>query len=388
VSRASFAIGAAAGIGGFSRAGGATGAGAGFAMRGFGAGAVDGSSAAATFGARAFATAFVAGALFAGAAFAVRFVAGALAFVAVFVAGAAFAGGFFAGAAFTAPAFAAPVFAAPVFAGGFFAGAAFTAPAFAGGFFAGAAFTAAFFAALAFAGGFFAGTTFVAVFFTGAAFAGVFFVIAGPTVALARDPVGASFAVRTTIGDAPLYLRSMRLLLRFPLALVTLLPLFACGPNDPDLPTEPATCTAPSIRDFDAGAPVDGTPPRTLTIGAGEDLAFMPYTPGATAPVIMGFQGGAMITPTLRIPALPGDGASLCLRVELANRLSDGGEVFPGVMTDFTFTRVGDAFEAANIFDQLGFSTSDFVGKTLILDANVIGVTFRASASATLTLTN
>lgn len=164
--------------------------------------------------------------------------------------------------------------------------------------------------------------------------------------------------------------------------------LSACGPNDPDLPSEPEYCTAAPIRDFDAGAPVDGATPRTLMIGAGEDAAFTPYAAGATAPVIMGFQGGAMITPTLRVPALPGDGATLCLRVELLNRLSDGGEVLPGVMTDFTFTRVGDTFEAAHIYDQLGFSASDFVGKTLIVSANVIGVTFRASTSATLTLTN
>ena len=67
--------------------------------------------------------------------------------------------------------------------------------------------------------------------------------------------------------------------------------------------------------------------------------------------------------------------------------MSDGSEVFPGVMSELTFTRIGDVFEAANIFDQLGFSASDFVGKTLVLDADVIGVTFRASASATLTLT-
>lgn len=165
--------------------------------------------------------------------------------------------------------------------------------------------------------------------------------------------------------------------------------LSACGPNDPDLPTEPAYCTVTSGTFIaDGGAPGDGIMARTLTIGAGEDAAFTPYEAGATAPVIMGFQGGAMITPTLRVPALPGDGATLCLRVELLNRLSDGGEVLPGVMTDFTFTRVGDTFEAANIYDQLGFSASAFVGKTLIVNANVIGVTFRASTSATLTLTN
>jgi hypothetical protein len=355
-------------------------------MRGLGASVIDAASAAATFGARAFAGAAFTGATFTARAFAGAAFAGAT-FTARAFAGAAFAGATFTALAFADGFFAGAAFTALAFADGFFAGAAFTALAFADGFFAGAAFTALAFAALAFTGVFFAGTTFVAVFFAGAAFAGVFFVIAGPTVALARDPVGASCAVHTTIRNAPLYLRVMSRFLRLSLTLVTLAALFACGPNDPDLPTEPATCTAPSIRDFDAGAPVDGTPPRALTIGAGEDLAFMPYTPGATAPVIMGFQGGAMITPTLRFPALPGDGATLCVRVELRNRLSDGSEVFPGVMTDFTFTRVGDVFEAANIFDQLGFSASDFVGKTLILDADVIGVTFRASASATLRLT-
>ncbi len=181
----------------------------------------------------------------------------------------------------------------------------------------------------------------------------------------------------------------MRLALRVALGLLLPALVAACGPDDPPTPVEPATCTAPPIRDFDAGGPgIDGTTPRTLTLGSGEDASFVPFTTGASAPVIEGFQGGVMILPTLRIPALPSDGATLCLRVELRNRLSDGGEVFPGVMADYTFTRVGDAFEAANIFDQLGFSASDFTGKTLVLDADVIGVTFRATASATLTLTN
>ena len=232
----------------------------------------------------------------------------------------------------------------------------------------------------------FAGVFFAALFFTGAAFAGVFWVIAGPTVAPPDRFVGASIAARASHDHATLYARAMRRFL--PCMLLLLFTTAATCSPDEDLPEEPAYCTPPPMDFFDAGAPVDGTPPRTLTIGAGEDAAFTPWTAGASVPVIMGFQGGAMITPTLRIPALPSDGATLCLRVELRNRLSDGSDVFPGVMTDFTFTRVGDVFEAANIFDQLGFSASDVVGKTLVLDADVIGVTFRANASVTLTLTN
>jgi len=335
----------------------------------------------------------LAGAAFAGAFFTGVFVAG------VFCTGAAFAGVFF------ATAFVAAVFVTAVFvAGTTFADAFFATTFVAGAAFAGAAFTALFFATVVFATVVFAtafvifiaavwvtalafaGCSFAALVFTGAAFAGVFFVIAGPTVAPPDRFVGASIATRASRDHATLYPRAMRRFLPCMLLLVTL--LAACGPNDPELPKEPAYCTPPPMDFFDAGAPVDGATPRTLTIGAGEDAAFTPWAAGASVPVIMGFQGGAMITPTLRIPALPSDGATLCLRVELRNRLSDGSDVFPGVMTDFTFTRVGDVFEAANIFDQLGFSASDFAGKTLVLDADVIGVTFRANASLTLTLTN
>jgi hypothetical protein len=161
--------------------------------------------------------------------------------------------------------------------------------------------------------------------------------------------------------------------------------LSGCGPAVPAEPTEPERCTAPTTRDVDGGG-LDGTTRRAITLGAGDGASFAPWSDGATATVIMGFQGGAMITPTIRVPALPTEGETVCLRVALRNTLSDASEVFPGVVADITFVRVGDVFEAANLFDQLGFDAAALRGKTLMLVVDVTGVTFAGTASLSLVL--
>lgn len=158
-----------------------------------------------------------------------------------------------------------------------------------------------------------------------------------------------------------------------------------CGPSDPPLPPEPEYCTAPTTRDLDAGT-FDGTPPRTITVGGGDGASFVAWSDGAVAMVIMGFQGGAMITPTIRVTARPADGATMCLHVALHNTLSDASEVFPGAEADLTFVRVGDVFEAANFYDQLGYDAALFRGKTLMLVVDVTGTTFTATSTTSLQL--
>lgn len=157
-----------------------------------------------------------------------------------------------------------------------------------------------------------------------------------------------------------------------------------CGPDDAPQPVEPERCSAPLTRG-DGGAP-GGIASRAITVGAGDGATFTPWVDGATTPVVMGFQGGAMITPTIRLPALPSDGASLCLRVELRNTLSDASDVFPGVVADITFVRVGEVFEAANLFDQLGFDAGSLRGKTLMLVVEVTGMTFAGTTAISVLL--
>ena len=93
-----------------------------------------------------------------------------------------------------------------------------------------------------------------------------------------------------------------------------------------------------------------------------------------------------MITPSIRVTARPTDGETICLHVELRNTLSDASEVMPGVVADITFVRVGDVFEAANLFDQLGYDAGALRGKTLMLVVEVNGVTFTATTTMTLLL--
>lgn len=160
----------------------------------------------------------------------------------------------------------------------------------------------------------------------------------------------------------------------------------ACGPASPPLPNEPAYCSGPVTRDLDAGPLLGGMPPRELTLGSGDGATFSPWSDGTTATVVMGFQGGAMIMPSIRVTARATDGDTMCLHVALANTLSDASEVFSGISADLTFTRVGDVFEAANIFDQLGFDAGALRGKTLMLVVTVDGVTFTATSAVTLLL--
>jgi hypothetical protein len=160
--------------------------------------------------------------------------------------------------------------------------------------------------------------------------------------------------------------------------------IVACGPTD-SLPEEPEYCSAPT-RGLDAGAPGDGMTPRALTLGSGAEESFAPWSDGSSATVLMGFQGGAMITPTLRVPALATEGETICLRVALTNTLSGGSTPFPELTTEITFQRVGDVFEAANLYDQLGFDASALRGQTLVLVVEVIGVTFTATSTVSLVL--
>lgn len=161
--------------------------------------------------------------------------------------------------------------------------------------------------------------------------------------------------------------------------------LGGCGPSAPPSPVEPERCSAPTMRDVDGGG-LEGMTSRTITLGAGDGASFAAWTDGATATVSMGFQGGAMITPTIRLPALPTEGETVCLRVELHNTLSDASDVFPGVVADITFVRVGDLFEAANLFDQLGFDAAALRGKTLMLVVEITGVTFTGTTSLSVLL--
>ena len=174
------------------------------------------------------------------------------------------------------------------------------------------------------------------------------------------------------------------LLLSSAVALVLFSATASCGPSVPPLPVEPDRCVGLTPRDVDAG--VDGAMPRAISLGAGEGASFVEWNDGATATVIMGFQGGAMITPTLRVPALPTEGETICLHVELHNTLSDGSTTPPGLVTDITFTRVGDVFEAANLFNQIGESADSLRGKTLTFVVEVRGVTFTASKTMSLLL--
>jgi hypothetical protein len=157
----------------------------------------------------------------------------------------------------------------------------------------------------------------------------------------------------------------------------------ACGPErEPDeLPafSEPERCAGESGAD---GA----SAPRSVTLGAAEGDDFIPYADGQTATVVLGYQGGYMITPSLEVPAGPADGAEACWRVHLQNALEDGGAAVPGLLSHVVFGRSGELFRAGPFNDLLGNDASKLADHTLVLTVTVTGSDFEGTQTLHLQL--
>ncbi len=116
--------------------------------------------------------------------------------------------------------------------------------------------------------------------------------------------------------------------------------LVGCSPAPPEgalPPSDPQRCVAPEELDGEA------VPARELALGEGDPTTFEPYSEGETVALQLGWQGGFMITPRLRVQALPGDPDSNCWQLRLNNEMDDpAAEVAPGVVAQLLFERHGD----------------------------------------------
>jgi len=143
-----------------------------------------------------------------------------------------------------------------------------------------------------------------------------------------------------------------------------LLLLTACGPNYPGEDLEPEAERCAIGEDLEAGD-------RELSIGAGQGADFEPYTDGMEVPIVRGPQGGYMIIPVLRVPALADTEG--CSVVDIDH--GDVGEgIFPGHKANLLFTQIGGHLYTGHIYDLLAFEPALLDGTQLTLQVRVTGV--------------
>lgn len=118
---------------------------------------------------------------------------------------------------------------------------------------------------------------------------------------------------------------------------------------------------------------------RAVAIGLGEPDGFIPLEDGDEVALVLGTQGGYMITPTIRVAADDGDGDALCLMASLDNAMAAPSDIGPGVQAYLSFEMHGAYCYAANIFDLLAFDAAPLVGRALTLHALVRGDGFEGS---------
>lgn len=158
--------------------------------------------------------------------------------------------------------------------------------------------------------------------------------------------------------------------------------LAGCGPGEPE-PEAPVNDAERCVGEEGNGEPLSA---REVLLGKGSGAAFQAYAEGEEAELIAGFQGGYMITPTVRVEAAGDMRAEACFRVWLQNTIVEGAEVGPGTLSYVVFTRSGDFFDVESLFDLLGFEADALSGKTLLLKAKVSGVGFTGEREVTLRL--
>ena len=124
---------------------------------------------------------------------------------------------------------------------------------------------------------------------------------------------------------------------------------------------------------------------RELALGEGSGDDFAAYTDGAELPMVLGWQGGYMITPRVRIEAREGDPDNACYKVRLANQVEQGW-VGPGMVTHLMFARQGDAFYSDPVNDLLTYQVEELSGQELRLDVSAEGIDVDEEMSVTVTL--
>ena len=178
---------------------------------------------------------------------------------------------------------------------------------------------------------------------------------------------------------------SLRIRLAQLLFLTPITALAACGnaaPSSPDAGPQadgaPITCGA--------GVLFEGEPTELAEVGTLADGVFTAWQSGDAVPFQWGFQGGVMITPTVRMPSAIDAPGERCVLVEIQHLEPDGGTVFESFRTFSTrldATDAGGGLQLESLFDQIGW-TEIPRDTPLTLDVTIRGT--RAAAHARLDL--
>lgn len=114
---------------------------------------------------------------------------------------------------------------------------------------------------------------------------------------------------------------------------------------------------------------------RLVAIGSRDDTGFSAYEDGQELELILGFQGGYMITPAVRVEAAAGDPDRVCVSIRLTHALLDGDApgLSPGLMLQAWLDRTADGFVSGTIDDLLELDPAPLDGHLLSLGVEVGG---------------
>jgi hypothetical protein len=127
----------------------------------------------------------------------------------------------------------------------------------------------------------------------------------------------------------------------------------------------------PSSRDagpLSDGAPIitcgeevlySGEPTEIAEIGEISDGTFTAWQSGDAVPFRWGFQGGVMLTPTVRAPTTIDASGERCVVVEIRHLQPEGQHVFdgfPSFVARLEAVESAGALQLASLFDQIGWS--------------------------------
>lgn len=150
----------------------------------------------------------------------------------------------------------------------------------------------------------------------------------------------------------------------FALTLVTA----GCGPSGEPPASRFQQCdVSPNPREFDG---VGQQSPGAVALGEDDGVIFKPYVDGQAVELVLGFQGGTMIVPSIELALLPDDPDSICLDVTATHTIDGGAKVSAGFSGTFQFKRRGGAAYSEPIFDLLTYS-QELTGRTLTLALSV-----------------
>lgn len=152
----------------------------------------------------------------------------------------------------------------------------------------------------------------------------------------------------------------MRLRLRLAqlLALAPLGSLAACGSAAPSSTDAGPRVDAPAIS-CGSGVLFAGEPTELAEVGRLADGVFTAWQDGDDVPFQWGFQGGVMLTPTVRAPTSIDASGERCVVVEIRHIEPEGSHVFdafPSFVARLDATESGGALQLESLFDQIGWT--------------------------------